>query len=99
MLHLMPTAETLRQAQAPPEFIFLRNYKKKHSDRIERVVAEMRGEANVVTAPVAYDEAGNLLPSKLAVYAANNDVASLFFQFYQQVKSAENSKVSVDFPD
>lgn len=64
--------------------------------RIEQTIAEMRGETNIKTASIAYDEAGKPLPLKFAVYAANNEVASLFFQYYQEVKSAEANKPTID---
>lgn len=81
-----------RRSVAPVDYIFLRNYKKIHRSRLQQTIATMQGQETIKIVDAAYDENGNELPLKLAVYAVNNDSASLFFQFYQRIKTEEKNK-------
>lgn len=81
----------------PRGWSFLRNYKRLHRDRIEEAIQQAGLGSHVVAAERAYDETGRRLPEKIAVYADSQEVASLFFQFYAQVKAAHQREVARSF--
>jgi hypothetical protein len=97
-LHLQRNGNQIRQKLAPAGFQFIRNYKKTHLNRITTTISEMRGHDIIKVAETAFDETGNPLPLKLAVYARDNEAATLFFQFYQRIKQAEKQHSSPSIP-
>ena len=88
-------AAKLRGKVGPTSYIFLRNYKRIHQDRIENAVRLMHlGEA-VSIQDQAFSPNGDPLPAKIAVYACNNQAADHFFHGYAIVKTRE--KMMSDF--
>jgi hypothetical protein len=86
-----------RAKAAPPGYVFLRNFKRDHRDRVEQAIRDGVLEGHVMVVDSAYDEAGRPLPRKLATYAISQEAASLFFQFYARAKQ-ERSRVQLSAP-
>jgi len=82
-------ASKLRGKVGPTGYVFLRNYKRIHRDRIESALRQMKlGEA-VSIRDKAFSSNGDPLPAKIAVYACNNQAADHFFHGYAIVKARE----------
>jgi hypothetical protein len=82
-------AAKLRGKVGPRGYVFLRNYKRIHQDRIESAIRQMQlGEAASIR-DQAFSSNGDPLPAKIAVYACNNQAADHFFQGYAIVKARE----------
>ena len=87
-------AEHERRKVAPKGFLFLRNYKKSHLNRLHSAM-DLRGLGKgIVIVDTAYDNSGDLIPHKLAVYASNQSVGGLFFQAYSYIKSQEKYQIT-----
>lgn len=88
-------ATALRARQAP-EFIFLRNYKASHKDRLERVIRLAHITKDAIIVKTAYDSSGNILPEKIAVYARCQEIEAIFFLMYSRVKIEEKGTTLVN---
>lgn len=88
-------ATALRARQAP-EFIFLRNYKASHKDRLERVIRLAHITKDAIIVKTAYDSSGNIIPEKVAVYARCKEIEAIFFLMYSRVKSEEKAIAQVN---
>lgn len=82
-------AATARGKAGMPGYVFLRNYKRIHRDRVQNAIRCGRLVDQVRIGDEAFDSSGHKLPEKIAIYARSNDVAELFFNNYRVIKERE----------
>lgn len=84
-----PTRENIA-----PGYIFLRNFKKLHEDRVMATLQMAKLGDALIVKQEAFTEEGANLPAKLAVYARDTNAGDLFFQFYARVKAEWKAKAT-----
>lgn len=84
-----PFCRRRRSQAAPAEFVFLRNYKRRHRDRIGEAISRAALGQHILVVNAAFDDCGRRLPQKVSVYATNTEVAALFFQHYVRLKAEQ----------